>query len=305
MRVLITGGAGFAGSHLIEHLLSDSDAEIFSLERVHSYPSDRVRHLRHDFNAPIPDRILEELGQIEYIIHSGAEVQGRGSVENPEFYVWANVAGTFHLLEAARKLKPKKFIYVSSAEAVGAAPEGVSWNESATLRPSNPYSASKAASEMLCQAYAHSFHVPAVIVRTMNIFGSRQHTDKFVPMVIKKLLEKQTIELHAVGGKFGSRHYLPVSEFVKALIYLLENGMVGETYHVVGPEIDNRELVATLARALQCAPQIKEIAPGQSHDMRYSIVDTKLSRVAYRNDTTIQSLNQTAAWYEEHPEWRR
>lgn len=308
-KILITGMTGFAGSHLAHYVLDNTDWEIYSLERLSSrlgqIESPRIHKLCHDFRAELPDRLLKSLEGIDYIIHNGAEVHGLKSVENPELYVHTNVMGTFNLLEAARKLKPKKFIYVSSAEAVGGAPIGKCWDENATLKPSNPYAASKAIGEMLVRAYHISFNVPALSVRMMNVFGERQDTSKFLPATIKKVLSGETVVCHVDNsGISGSRHWIYVGELIMAFFNLFIWGSPGETYHVVGPEISNLEIIRTVASVLgvkSCSVDFAQ--PGPSHDMRYSIQDTKLSTIAYDPSNTEYEMRKTIAWYKEHPEW--
>ena len=306
-KVLLTGGAGFTGAYFIEHILAETDWEIYSLERltaredrlgVLSY-SPRIHRIYHDFIAEIPDRILRNLS-VDYIAHMGAEVQGRGSLENPALFVRANTLGTFHMLEAARVLKPKKFIYVSSVDAIG---EAIGLTENATLYPSNPYGAAKAAGEMLALSYRNSFKVPVSIVRTMNIFGKRQGVDKFVPMVIQTILAGKSIPMH-VGqdGIPGSRCYLPVQEFVKGLHWIL-NYEPSDTYHIVGPARSNKEIVQLIGRTLGVSYHISPIVPGPSHDMHRLVVDTKLPPEAYRRDTVDEELVSTVKWYGENRQW--
>lgn len=310
MKILLTGVTGFAGTKLAEHILANTTWDIYSLERITARPStlshDRVHRLHHDFRAPLPDRIIDALAGTRYVVHVGAEVHGLRSLENPELFVHSNAMGTFHMLEAARKLKPEKFLYISSAEAVGSAPIGISWGEDCVLRPSNPYAAAKAAGEMLCRAYHLSFGMPVNIVRTMNIFGPQQDTSKFVPSVIKKMLAGEVIPLHVdAQGNSGSRCWLHIREFIRAIDYLLKTDTrVGETYHVVGPEATNSFIIATLGLALAAAWREKLTVPGASHDMRYAIQDTKLLGIY---DASIgqmqQDLRFTAQAYKAHQEW--
>lgn len=305
MKYLLTGGAGFAGYYLIQELLKNPENVIYSIERLTQrrdpIDSPQVHKLYHDFNAEIPEHILREVGQVDYIIHLGAEVQGRASTENPTFFVRSNTLGTFNMLEAARKLKPRHFIYVSSGEAVGAAPDGVYWDETAALRPSNPYAAAKAAGEMLCRSYATSFKVPISIVRTMCIFGPRQGTDKFIPMMIKKILNGEPLPLHVdKDGNFGSRPYLPIKDFICGLMNVVERP-AGEIYHIVGGQAANDQVADILQAALHGQSEMRSILPGPSHDMRLAFEDTKLNN--YWSTPIAQALVETAYWFKEHPEW--
>jgi dTDP-glucose 4,6-dehydratase len=313
-KILLTGMTGFAGGWLAEEILARTDWEIFSLERITAREnnlgalthSPRIHRIYHDFRAAFPQRIVDELQGVDKIVHIGAEVHGLRSLENPELFVHSNVMGTFHLLELARQVKPGKFIYISSAEAVGSAPAIGSWAEDCTLNPSNPYAAAKAAGEVLTQSYHKSFGVPAMIVRTMNIFGERQDISKFIPGVIKKILSCEVVTLHvAPDGKSGSRHWLHVLEFVNALFYLLDSGLAGETYHVIGPECTNKFIIEYIGAALDVRYQMVSTVPGKSHDMRYSIADTKLPAQAYSSflDSMQEALVTTVREYKKHREW--
>lgn len=311
MKVLLTGITGFTGAHLAQYILNNTAWEIYSLERVSSRPkqmedSPRIHHLYHDFRAELPERILRELEGIEYIIHNGAEVHGLRSLENPELFVQSNVLGTLNMLEAARILRPKAFLYVSSAEAVGACKEG-SLTENAAMNPSNPYAASKAAGEMLVRTYFLSFGVPAMTIRTMNIFGEKQDTSKFLPATIKKVLNGETVTCHVdEKGKSGSRHWIYVNTLVSMMIRILECGIFGETYHGVGPEIYNHEIIGMVQKILNSEISMTTAKPGPSHDMRYSIKDTKLaSFYDLSNEKTEYYLTRTIQWYQQHPEWLR
>jgi len=308
MKVLLTGATGFIGSKIVEELLAEG-AEIYSLERITSRPTgvfqNSVTHLYHDFQAPLPERILKKLDNIDYIIHCGAEVHGLRSLENPSGFVSANVLGTFNLLEAARILKPKKFLYISTAEVTGCCWFD-SFDEQCALRPSNPYAAAKASGEMLCKSYTASFGVPVIIARSMNVFGERQDTSKFIPSVIKKILSGERVPVH-VGrdDKSGSRHWLHVSAFVEGLLYLLDKGVIGETYHIVGPEVSNQEVVTLLAQYLGRNLHTNLFVPGRSHDMRYSITDNKIPSGVYKNSKKyfLESLKETALAYQENQGW--
>ncbi len=305
MRILVTGASGFAGKYLCDRLLED-DHEVEAMVRRPTASRKNVNLIYHDFRAPIPDRILHQLEDVDSIVHLGAEVHGLRSLDDPELFVHTNAVGTFNLLEAARKIKPRTFIYVSSAEAVGSAPYPESLTEDAALNPSNPYSAAKAAGEMLVQSYARSFGVPAMIVRTMNLFGERQTTGKFVPDTVKKMLNGETITIHTdSNGVSGSRQWLHVCEFVNALYFLLFNGQAGETYHVAGTTASNAQIVTLIGTALRI-PWKEHIAiPGRTHDMRYSIKDMKLPSEAYDTCHFQSDLAATTQWYKAHPEFLR
>lgn len=305
MRILLTGATGFAGQHFVEYLLNNTDWEIFVLRRLtcrrlsDAFQNPRVHAIYHDFTAEIPDRILHNLS-VDYIVHMGAEVHGIRSLEDPELFVRANALGTFNMLEAARKLKPQHFVYISSAEAVGAT-DGAALAEDAPLRPSNPYSAAKAAGEALVLSYGKSFDVPASIVRTMNLFGPRQDTSKFVPATIKKILNGERVINHiGKNGRSGSRCWLHVHSFIADLFGVLLRKP--DIYHIAGPERDNVQIIDRLALALHLPVRIHSEIPGKSHDMRYAICSAKL-KSSYEVVSLDIDLTATARWYKQNPEW--
>lgn len=292
MKVLLTGASGFVGNYLCAAL----DAhEVVTLGR--SQGNDII----HDFRAEIPDWAIERLQGVDCIVHCGAEVHGLRSLSNPELFVQSNVRGTFNLLQAARKLQPKSFLYVSSAEAVGSAPEGF-LDEMATLRPSNPYAAAKASGEMLCNAWRTSWGVPTQIVRFMNVFGEGQKTGKFVPDVIKKMQAGEPITLHYdTKGRFSRRQWIHVSELVKVLVHLVEHGQAGEIYHVQGLEMSNVQMANDIGLALHEVWREKPVLQPASHDNRYAILDTKLQGIYDGVSKTLAHLRETVKWYKENP----
>lgn len=279
-RVLLTGATGFLGDHLTDHILRDTDWEIVAFARNprKGVQLSRVTWLKHDLLDPVPEWLIQKVGKIDYIVHAGAEVSGINSIVDPVKSVRTNVYGTFHLLETARKLKPKSFIYVSTGEAVGATNEPDGLSEDAPLKPSNPYAASKAAGEELVRVYVKSYGVPAAIVRSMNLFGERQSLDRFIPMIATKMLRHEPITCHvAPNGMPGSRNWLPIETFVAWLVDVLDLAVPGGVYHLVGPERNNLQIIHLVSSALDAEPKIETRVPGATHDIRYALKNTKLN----------------------------
>lgn len=311
MKVLLTGATGFIGSKIAEEQLALGN-EVLSLERINPRNTlgvfrSSVKPIYHDFQAPLPARLIAKLDDVECIIHCGAEVHGLRSLENPELFVRANVLGTFNLLEAARSLKKlQRFVYVSSAEVLGSCPIPYSADESTSLRPSNPYAGAKASGELLCRSYRESFNVPTLVVRTMNVFGERQDISKFVPATIKKILAGELVTIHiGPDGNSGSRQWIYVEDCANAISYLSHCGNRGEIYHITGPEKTNQEMVGHIARFLHTPLRQNLIVPGNSHDTRYNVADNKLGPDIY-NDTEekmLSSLEQTVLAYQNNRGW--
>lgn len=254
-RVLITGANGFTGRHLVYEILKNTDWRIVTLERLSSHTADypsRVIPFYHDFRAPLQDSLLAEIGHIDYIIHNGGEVHAPRSLAEPLKFVQSNAVGTFNMLEAARKLDVRRFIYVSSSEVFGESRTGESFSEDSSLNPGTPYAASKAAAESLCQAYFKSFRVPVNIVRPVNIFGQGQDEKKFIPSLAAKIKAGEEIPVHvSPEGVGSSRQWLHVSDYASALLFILESGNAGETYHVTGTELRIDDLISAVAHVLE------------------------------------------------------
>lgn len=316
-RVLLTGAAGFAGSHIAEHIVATTDWKIVALDRL-SYAGrldrlkdisrDRIEFVFHDFRSPFNAPILRQLGKLDYIIHNGAETHVDRSLTEPEVFVCSNVVGTFHVLEMARALGCEQFLYTSTDEVFGPAPEGVCYRECHSPRPTNPYSASKAAGEMFCHAYYKTYSVPTLVTRTMNLFGEKQHPEKFVPLVISKLLKGQRVPIHcSKDGVVGSRNWIHARDHADAVLYLLRNGTVGETYHVAGLEYTN-EQIASLIADLACLPLNMERVDAETHrpghDLRYALDDSKIRALGWEEPQFLaDALAGTVKWYLENKEW--
>lgn len=297
-KILVTGATSFIGSWFCSHVLMNTDWDIYSIERlpVRHREASRFEIFHHDVRSEVPDWIVQRVQDADYLVHLAADVSGVKSLADPELSVTTNVVGTFNVLELARKLPHlKKFVQVSTGEVVGAMPFPFFAAEDAPLRPSNPYAASKAAAEALVNAYQVSFGVPAVIVRSMNVFGPGQSVDRFVSGVIRALKTGQTIKCHVGPEGVGSRCWLHVNRFVKVLARLVEEGQPGEIYHVVGPERTNKDVIEILANALKVNYGVDYVQAGASHDLRYALKNGKLPELDFGfEQNTDDDLADTA-----------
>lgn len=186
-----------------------------------------------------------------------------------------NTVGTFNVLELAREIRPKLFVYISSAEAMGGCEEGF-LPVDAHLRPSNPYAASKAAGELFVETYFRCYGLPTIIVRTQCVWGLDQ-TDptKAIPIMRGKLRRHERVNIFTKGGVIGSRQWIDVNIFCEQLLDLLPRAVPGRTYHLVGPELDNLEMAMQLAgfEGVKLKAQFTEISP--THELRYAIEESK------------------------------
>ena len=322
--MLITGVCGFIGAHLAEHIYLTTDWEIVGVDRL-SYASNGFNRLRDagfldstrlklfstDFTQPLSVGLIQEMGDVDYILHLGAETHVDNSIADPESFVMANVVGTMRVLDYARKLPNlKRMVYFSTDEVFGPAPAGVAYKEWDRYNSGNPYSATKAAGEELCLAYANTYKVPVMITHCMNAFGERQHPEKFIPLVIKKVLNGEKIQIHADPSQTipGSRSYIHARNIAAAVVFLLDKGAVGDKYNIVGEkEVDNLAIAQFIARVIgkDLNYQMMDFhskRPG--HDLRYGLDGSRLREMGFSLPKTFeQSLEKTIQWYIDNPQW--
>lgn len=339
--VLITGGAGFIGHHIIDLFLKKTDWDIVSLDRldfsgnlnrlhsvVSSYPEDvrkRVKVVWHDLKAEITDLTASFIGPVDIILHLAASSHVDRSITHPMEFVLDNTVGTVNVLNYARKLKNlERFIYFSTDEIFGIAPNGVSYKERDRYNSTNPYSASKAAAEEFCVAYENTYKLPIFITHTMNVFGERQHPEKFIPLAIRKIRDGDTITIHSDATKTipGSRFYIHAKDVAEAMYFLLHlnedqkrviytpdfGGAKCPKFNVVGKEeINNLQMVEYIAKA-QGKKAITEMVdfhtsrPG--HDLRYALDGSFMRSLGWEPKLSIEErLKEVSDWSLANPEW--
>jgi dTDP-glucose 4,6-dehydratase len=261
-NMLITGAQGFIGSHFSALIEMFPDFAIRKLDRN-----------QWDFRKPwMKGRIIPKA---DYFIHFGANVKARESVEHPTPFMADNVVGTFNVLELARKINPKLFVYISTAEALGGCREGF-LAEDAPPRPSNPYAASKAAGEVLTYTYFRTYELPAVIVRTQCVWGMDQEDPtKAVPIMRKRILDGEPVAIYVQNGVIGSRQWINVEEFCQRLLGLLPKAIPGQIYHIVGAERNNLEMAQLLCTALEMPLKYENHEISPPHELRYAIRNTE------------------------------
>jgi dTDP-glucose 4,6-dehydratase len=295
-RVLITGGAGFIAHHVIERILRTTDWEIVSLDRldfsgnlnrladmmqdIDAEQRSRLKVVFHDLKAELNPMISDQIGQVDYVLHLAAGSHVDRSITYPMEFVMDNVVGTTNILNYARTVPNlQRFVYFSTDEVFGPAPEGVSYKEYDRYNSTNPYSASKAAAEEICVAFENTYKLPIVVTHTMNVFGERQHPEKFIPLCIQKARDGETVTIHSDPSKTipGSRHYIHAKDVADGLMFILDNlqdykhqGDYGHAkcpkFNLVGPEeIDNLALA-------------KMIAEAQGQELNYEMIDFHSSR---------------------------
>lgn len=324
-KILVTGGAGFIGHHFCEHILKSSNAEIVILDRlnyassgfdrlrdVKVYDNKRVRVFTHDITLPIVDGLAKEIGPIDYIVHMAAETHVDNSITNPEPFVAANVIGTMRMLEYARTLpKLRMFCYFSTDEVFGPAPGDKLYKEWDRYNSGNPYSASKAAGEELCLAWANSYKVPVVITHCMNVIGERQDVEKFVPKCIRACLTGEKVYIHSNKDKTkaGTRFYIHARNVADAIWTLMQRGYNGtDKFNIVGEkEVDNLTLAKMISEIVG-KPLNYEMVDFHSsrpgHDLRYGLDGSKMKFLGWEPPKKFEdSLRKTVEWTLDNQRW--
>ena len=335
-RCLITGGAGFAGHHVVEHLIKNTDWQIIVLDRL-SYSSNgwnrlrdidvyndhRVLPLAGDFSNPLSEGIVQEIGQVEYIIHMGAETHVDNSIKNAEPFVRSNVLGTLHILEFARlQNRLQQFVYFSTDEVFGPTISGPGFSEWDRYNSTNPYAATKAGGEELALAFANTYGIPVLVTHTMNLYGERQHPEKFIPLVIRNVLSGAKVSIHASPeGQPGQRSYIHCRNMADALLFLLGKRFEGvmpppddwspyprNKINIAGErEIDNLVLALVIADIVG-KPLIYKLVDFHSsrpgHDLRYALDGALMANMGWSSPWKFEdSLEKTVQWMLDNPEW--
>ena len=322
-KILVTGGAGFVGHHFVEHVLKNTDWEVIVVDKLgfSSYGYDRLRDIsvfddkrvhivNHDFRLPCPDGVLREVEGARWMVHMAAESHVDRSIDDPVPFIHANVLGTHNALFAARSIGVERFVYFSTDEVFGPAPEGKEFQEWERYKSSNPYAATKAGGEELSLAYHNTYGIPIIITHSMNIFGERQHPEKFIPMAIRKIRDGEELVIHSSADKkyAASRFWVHARNVSDALLFLIYEAEVGNKYNIVGEvEMNVLTLAQHIAAQMDKPLHYKmtdfhSTRPG--HDMRYALDGKKLERMGYTYPLRfMESLEKTVDWSLDHPEW--
>lgn len=333
-RVLLTGISGSIGVHVFDHLMLNTDWEVVGIasyrhkgeydrigQTLDHNPGwdDRLTLITHDLTAPFSHREIARMGHIDYIINLASLADVWDSVDDPVPFIRNNVEIVLTMLEAARKLKPEVFIQFSTDEVYGPARVDQAHPEWATMLPSNPYSASKAAQEVIAISYWRTYGVPLIITNTMNNFGQFQGASKYPVIIQKNLMEGKEIDVHVSSdGQIGTRFYIHSRNAADALLFLLRHTtphahVPGEIdrpdkYNIVGTkQMDNLELAKVIARLMGKELKYKLVdfhskQPG--HDSHYGLDGTKLEKMGWTPPVDFEtSMKATIDWQAAHPEW--
>jgi len=314
VRVLVTGGCGFIGSHVSAHL-HRVGYDVHVLDRL-SYAGKirNVEPLLPHVRVWVGDlkewdvcvRLAEQ--HFDAIVHMASNTHVDHSIRNPRVFVLDNTVATDQLLHAiavhgdGAKQYPRVIVY-STDEVFGPTPPGECFTESAAYSPSNPYSASKVAMEALCRSYAVTFGLQPIVVRPCNTYGPRQHPEKVIPRFVRQAISGQPLTIHNDGS--GSRDWLHVDDHARAIATLLHKGVVGESYNLAaGEEHTDLEIAERVIVQVNPDVGVTSVMVRPGHDRRYWMCGDKLRALGWQPHVPFdQGFRDTVAWNVANPRW--
>jgi dTDP-glucose 4,6-dehydratase len=317
MRVLVTGGAGFIGSHYVRSVLTGAwggaePESVVVLDKL-SYAGNlqniapvadhpRLQVIEGDIlDRATVDRLMAD---VDAVVHFAAESHVDRSILGAADFVVTNVVGTQNLLDSALGHGIEKFVHVSTDEVYGSIQEG-SWDEEQPLLPNSPYSASKASSDLFARAYHRTHGLPVCITRCSNNYGPYQFPEKVIPLFVTNLIDGAELPLYGEGANV--RDWLHVDDHCRGIQLVLEGGRSGEIYNIGGgTELSNKELTGLLLEATGADwDRVKQVTDRLGHDLRYSVDITKIrSELGYEPQVPFgQGLAETVEWYRANRSW--
>ncbi len=319
MKILVTGGAGFIGSHFVRTVLADAmpgldGARVTVLDKL-TYAGNFANlgpvaeSRRLDFvPGDIGDAALVEtvVPGHDAVVHFAAESHVDRSIAAAGDFARTNVVGTQVLLDAALRHDVPRFLHVSTDEVYGSISTGT-WTERSPLAPNSPYAATKAGSDLVALAHHRTHGLPVVITRGANTYGPYQHPEKLIPRFVTNLLTGRTVPLYGDGSQI--RDWLHVDDHCRGVALALTDGAAGEVYHIGGTtELTNRDLTGRLLALCDAGEdRIRHVADRKAHDFRYALDDDKIRReLGYRPRVDFdEGLAATVRWYRDNPQWWR
>ena len=314
MRIFVTGGAGFIGSNFIHHVFCNSSThEIVNYDKL-TYSGnlanlDRVsKNVSYSFvKGDICDMpaVEKAMRGCDAVVHFAAESHVDRSIYEPASAIETNVMGTFALLQVARTMNIQRFVHVSTDEVYGDMLPGAFAVEQSPLRPSSPYSASKASSDLLVSSFVRTFGFPGIITRSSNNYGPYQFPEKFLPLMITNAIDQKQLPIYGDGKQ--QRDWLHVEDNCRGILAVLEKGRVGEVYNIGGSDVEEnlaiaRSLLRILGRPESLLSYVKD-RPG--HDRRYALRCEKMKReLGWEPQIPLEAgLRSTIEWYEANRSW--
>ena len=331
--VLLTGIGGSIGCHFFAHIMHNTQWDVVGIDSFrHKGLTDRVSHMfkehpewqerlkiiTHDLTAPFSELTIRKIGHIDYVINMASLSDVEASIVEPVDFIPNNVSLVINMLELARKIKPEKFIQISTDEVYGPTDGKKGLKEWSDILPSNPYAASKACQEAIAISCWRTYDVPVIITNTMNNFGEMQQHNKF-PVMIQKMIEAgETIKIHGKEGDIGSRSYIHSRNFADAVLFILRDLKVSlhrageidkpDRYNITGDrQLDNLELAQLIAKLM--GKELKyefidsaTVRPG--HDKHYGLDGWKLQTLGWKSPVSFEdSLKNVIDWQTENKSW--
>lgn len=306
MKVLVTGGAGFIGSHFVRRLLAQGD-EVAVLDKL-TYSGNRANLEGLDVELVVgdicdTDAVAESAAGADAIVNFAAETHVDRSILGAAEFVETDVLGTYVLLSYARDAGIR-LVQVSTDEVYGDVPEGESSREDDPLRPSSPYSASKAGGDLQVLAAVRTFGVDACITRGANTYGPNQYPEKLIPLFVTNALDGEPLPVYGDGRQ--RREWLHVDDHCAAVERVLRNGVAGGVYNVGGEELENLEITRRILELTGAGEDlVRHVDDRPGHDRRYSLDDSKLRSAGWSPEHSIgeTGLRETVDWYRENRAW--
>ena len=301
-NVLITGGAGFLGAHLVKYLLAETDWNILVLDKLNYASLDGKRLEQIDaLKNPKFSLVKQDVVQImangfspHFIVHLAAETHVERSIQSPINFLMSNVFGTYSLLEYARQQKSlQKFLLFSTDEVFGPA-EAEPFTEYSRHNPTNPYAATKSAAENLAMSWGNTFGVPVIVSHCCNVIGTMQHEEKFLPKLVRLISQGNTVKIHAdKEGRVGSRMYVHAEDVAKAIVLLLLHGETGGKFNIPGVEVSNFDMACKVADILRKKLVYEKVYPQTERpgwDFSYRIAGEKIKELGWSPSPDFDAL---------------
>jgi dTDP-glucose 4,6-dehydratase len=306
VRLVVAGGAGFIGSNFVRLRVREHGDDVVVLDKLtYAGRRENLRDLEHVFvHGAIEDRaaVAEAVHGAEAIVNFAAETHVDRSIAEPDAFVHTQMEGTYVLLEAARE-RGLRYVQVSTDEVYGSIAEG-SFSETSPLRPSSPYSATKAGADLLVGSYVHTYGLEAAIVRGANNYGPFQYPEKLIPLMILNAMHGDPLPVYGDGMQV--RNWLYVEDFARAIGTVLAAGAPGETYNAGGPdETANLDVVRRIVALTGADPGlIEHVTDRPGHDRRYSLRSDKLRALGWEPRVGFaEGLERTVGWYRDAGWW--
>jgi dTDP-glucose 4,6-dehydratase len=314
MKIFVTGGAGFIGSNFIRCVLQPKNTHTIvnydkltyagNLANLHSIAHhDGYQFIKGDIcDATAAEKAMRGC---DAVVHFAAESHVDRSIYEPAPVIQTNVTGTFTLLETARRVAISRFVHISTDEVYGDIAPGAHASENSPLQPSSPYSASKAASDLLVRSYVRTYNFPALITRSSNNYGPYQFPEKFLPLMITNALDDKPLPIYGDGKQ--ERDWLHVEDNCRGILAVLERGKIGEVYNIGGSQVEeNLSMAKRLLRVTgKSDTLLRYVTDRPGHDRRYALDSSKIeTELGWKPKIPLEDgIRQTIGWYKENTKW--